>query len=107
MFKQFTKAQSLVEYSIILAVVLAALMGMQLYMKRGLQAGVKVAADQLGSQESADVLINFKRQANTVSNTTALKSGVVRTQVSEGGSQTKATDITDTVVSSSVSTMQE
>ncbi len=43
--------QSLVEYSIILAIVGAALMGMQMYMKRGIQAAIKVSADQLGPQQ--------------------------------------------------------
>jgi len=44
------KAQSWVEYSIILAIVVAALASMQIYMKRGIQAVIKNSADGLGGQ---------------------------------------------------------
>ena len=51
---QFTKktmGQSIAEYSILIAVVTAALLAMQLYMKRGIQAAVKHSTDQFGTQD--------------------------------------------------------
>lgn len=102
------KSQSLIEYSLILAIVGTALMGMQVYMKRGIQAAVKVSADQLGSQQSQQVLINFRRQTNSVTTTSGSRSGSVETQVSAGGAQNRSTDTTSTSSgsSSSVSTQE-
>lgn len=45
------KAQSITEYVILIALITAALSGMTLYMRRGIQAGIKVVADELGSQQ--------------------------------------------------------
>lgn len=101
------KAQSLIEYSLILAIVGAALIGMQLYMKRGLQGVVKTAADQLGTQEGAQVLINFRRQASSISVTNESRAGSVETHVSRGGAQTKNIDTTSTSRGSSTSVSQQ
>lgn len=38
------------EYAVLIGIVAAALLAMQIYAKRGLQAGLKTAADQIGSQ---------------------------------------------------------
>ena len=43
------RASSLLEYSIMFAIVVSALMGMQTYMKRGVQGVVKSTADELGA----------------------------------------------------------
>ena len=40
-------AQAFAEYAILLGIVAAAILGMQLYAKRGIQAGIKMAADQM------------------------------------------------------------
>ena len=39
--------QAIVEYAIVLGLIVAAVLGMQVYAKRGIQAGLKGAADQL------------------------------------------------------------
>lgn len=39
--------QAITEYAILIGVVVAALLGMQVYAKRGLQAGIKATADHL------------------------------------------------------------
>jgi len=44
-------AQSIAEYSLFLTLVAAALLTMQVYMKRGFQGVLKFAADEVGSQE--------------------------------------------------------
>ena len=43
------RGQSMAEYAIVLTVVIGAIVAMQLYVKRGLQANVKDVADQVGS----------------------------------------------------------
>ncbi len=86
------KAQSLIEYALILAIVAAALMGMQAYMKRGIQAAVKLSADQLGEQQ---VTINSQRESNTVSTSTDRKFGTVSMQESLEGAQTSNINTTD------------
>jgi hypothetical protein len=47
------KSQSLTELSMVFLVVAAALFSMQVYMKRGIQAGVAATADLLGPQQKA------------------------------------------------------
>jgi Flp pilus assembly pilin Flp len=60
------KGQSTLEYAIIIAVVVAALVGMQVYMKRGLQGKIKEATDQIGEQFSPDhTYINSTIISNT------------------------------------------
>lgn len=39
--------QAIVEYAIVVGLIVAAILGMQVYAKRGIQAGIKGAADQL------------------------------------------------------------
>gem|GEM_PF-915671 len=41
------QAQATAEYALLIGVVTAAMLGIQLYAKRGIQAGVKAAADQM------------------------------------------------------------
>ena len=47
------KGQSTLEYAIIIMVVIAALLTMNAYMKRGLQGKLRDASDQIGEQFSA------------------------------------------------------
>lgn len=46
-------AQVIFEFAIVLALVALALVMMQLYLKRGIQAGIKIAADELGLQQDS------------------------------------------------------
>lgn len=46
------KAQSTLEYAVIIAVVVAALIAMQAYFKRGLQGKIRTASDDIGEQYS-------------------------------------------------------
>ena len=48
--------QGILEYALILGVVIAALVAMQFYIKRGIQAATKVVADQLGDQSTPEIL---------------------------------------------------
>jgi len=53
--KKNTRAQSIAEYVVLIGVVsLALIMGMQVYMKRGIQAVIKTSADEMGSQKDTE-----------------------------------------------------
>ena len=47
--------QTLLEYTILISITATALMGMTIFMKRGIQSVVKLTADQLADQNAADV----------------------------------------------------
>lgn len=46
----FKKGQSILEYSVMLACIIAALVGMQIYVKRGISGGLRNSADMIGKQ---------------------------------------------------------
>lgn len=48
------RGQSTLEYGLVIAVVVAALIAMQAYFKRGLQGKLKQASDDIGEQYSPD-----------------------------------------------------
>ncbi len=56
--------QVVFEFAIILAIVAVALAMMQLYLRRGIQAGIKIAADELGQQSGS---VELDMEAGTVS----------------------------------------
>lgn len=49
------KAQSTAEYAILISLVIAAVMAMQVYVKRGFQGGIKFATDKLKATNRADL----------------------------------------------------
>jgi hypothetical protein len=51
MKKNKSNGQSMVEYAFIIGIVVTALLVMQVYMKRSIQAVVKTASDELGGQD--------------------------------------------------------
>ena len=56
----YNKAQSLTEYIMIVMLVVAALAAMQVYMKRGIQASFKAAADELAITDSVSRKRSYK-----------------------------------------------
>jgi len=44
------RGQSILEYAVLIGVVVAGLIGMQIYLKRGMMGGIKKSADSIGSQ---------------------------------------------------------
>ena len=48
------KGQSTLEYAMIIAVVVGALLAIQIYMKRGLQGRLRESSDQIGEQFDAN-----------------------------------------------------
>lgn len=85
----------------IFLVVIAALMTMQAYMKRGIQAAVKAQADLLGPQQAATG--SSRRTTSTSSVSPESKSGTTTKRVSRGGAQSISDSSTIGRSSSSVS----
>lgn len=69
------KAQSTLEYGVIIAVIVAALVAMQVYLKRGVQGRLRQASDDIGEQFSPGY----------TSGTTTTKSDVKSTETVTGG----------------------
>lgn len=65
------KGQSTLEYALIIAVVVAGLLAMQIYMKRGVQGKLRESIDEIGEQYSAgDVTAKYTTEQLTDMNTT-------------------------------------
>mgnify|MGYP001588876000 CR=1 FL=1 len=86
------KAQVILEYIVVLSIVALALAAMQLYLRRGIQAAIKVAADEVGEQGEAQE-IDPEKGTKTSSNIHQFTHGsgaqakaAQRTRVSQGGS---------------------
>ncbi len=77
------RGQNIIDYSIIISIVAIALATMQPYIRRGIQATIKVAADQLGPQYQQ----NPQTDSRVNSETSLATSNVNRLRVFEGGSQ--------------------
>lgn len=80
------KGQSIIEYAVILGLVVAGLTAMQVYIKRGLQAAIKVAADELGPQEKAEEL-DPQKGTKAASEINTRTRSIQRVRLLKGGSQ--------------------
>lgn len=58
MMRSWHRGQAIAEYAILFGIVTMAILGMQVYAKRGLQASVKQFADQIGPQQDGLVDTN-------------------------------------------------
>lgn len=79
------RGQSTLEYGVIIAVIVAALIAMQFYLKRGVQGRLKQAADDTGEQYTP---------LNTTSNITTT-STVTSTETVVGGTNPTTTTVSD------------
>lgn len=109
MFKHLTnkKAQSTLEYAILIIIIIGALLAVQTYIKRGIQGKMKQSSDDIGDQYSPDNTRVVKR--TTVSSNTieefggAAGQGVSKTSYAPGNSEKTST----TEASSIINTMRE
>jgi len=70
MLSRKEKAQSTLEYAIIIAVVVGALLAMQTYIKRGIQGKLQASTDSIGEQYSAGITtVKYITQDNGPSET--------------------------------------
>jgi len=94
------EGQAFVEYAILFAVVAAALLGMQLYAKRGIQASIRMVTDRIGSQSDGIQFESRDRQDKVIasagfvlardSSTTAVSDQTLATAAVPGGSLSTA-----------------
>ncbi|MCP3685697.1 MAG: hypothetical protein GY861_23875 [bacterium] len=99
MFKKFRKikGQSTVEYAVLIAIVIAALISIQMYIKRGVQGRLKSAADDIGDQYSTGNT-NYSRRVHTLGNSQEkFESGVQSTKII-GDGETTYTTITSEIL---------
>ena len=89
------RAQSTLEYALMIAVVVGALIAMQVYVKRGLQGKLKDSTDQIGEQYSPGYTTGHEEVSTTTSTQESLASGITNTTSTTN--QDKNTDDTTTV----------
>ncbi len=78
-----SRGQSTLEYALIVAVVVGALLAMQIYMKRGMEGRMRKASDDIGKQFEADkTTVTHK---TTKSGTTVEETASGATTVYAGG----------------------
>ena len=69
MFKKIRnlKGQSTLEYAILIIIIIAALITLQAYIKRGVQGRLQSSTDTVGDQFSTAANANYYKQTNTAS----------------------------------------
>ena len=87
MLIRMKKAQSLLEYTILMVIILAAFLTMQVYVKRGFQGRWKGAVDDLGEQYDPQFVDSAIRQTMVSESSTQVRS------VREGGVTVTKDDI--------------
>ncbi|MGD0336989.1 MAG: hypothetical protein ABSB18_07855 [Candidatus Omnitrophota bacterium] len=91
-----SRAQSILEYVVIIGVVSAALATMQLYLKRSVQSVVKVTADVMGSQGKGiiggELDPRYERKSIDIANISTETSGFNSSTISQGGNTSYATN---------------
>jgi len=93
--ERYAKAQSTAEYALVIAIVLAALVGMQTYVKRSLQAKLKGVADAVNfdTSPSGQALLQYEPYyANSSFDTT--RTGTETQGYTKGAATLTSTDTT-------------
>jgi len=95
-FLKNKKAQSTLEYAVLIIIVIGALLTIQIYIKRGIQGRLKGATDDISRDQFSPGNTNFVRKMITNSKTAeTFMGGVTKSQMIES-------DHTDEVYSSNV-----
>jgi Flp pilus assembly pilin Flp len=63
------RGQSVLEYAILMVIIIAALLTLQTYIKRGIQGRLRSATDDIGSQYTTSEGANWYKRVTTNSNT--------------------------------------
>lgn len=95
------KAQAISEYVLILFIVALALGAMKIYFQRGINAAVRLVADDIGSQEQAVQIINPRIITTSRSEIRSQKSDTTTTSIQDtdsGKERMVSIDSTDQVV---------
>ncbi len=92
MFKN-RKAQSTLEYAIIIAVVVAGLLAMQHYVKRGYMGRLKQGANELGDQFDPNAMSGTITKRSNIQTSTVVADKVTTTTYAAGSGENTTTDI--------------
>ena len=90
------RAQSTLEYAIIIAVVVGALVAMQFYLKRGIQGRVRQSSDDIGEQFSPKLTVS-NRTTNTSVDTHELVTGGTSPNTTTNTSQNQIRNVSENV----------
>lgn len=82
------KGQSVLEYAMIIAVVVAGLIAMQVYMKRGVQGKLRSSVDDIGAQFDAGNTNVTSHRSRTGTTVETVSSGVTNVSTGSGGEAT-------------------
>ena len=93
------RGQSTLEYVVLVAVVIAALLAMRVYMKRGVSGKLKSSTDSIGAQYSpTEVTADWKISSSSVRQEQSTSTGVsTTTNVVQDENQTKSGSETLTI----------
>jgi uncharacterized protein (UPF0333 family) len=89
MFKHNSRGQSTLEYVILLGFVVAALIAMGVYMKRGFQGKLRESTDQVGEQYDPMHTTSDYTTTSSMTQTEVTSSGGVSTTTISDNTQTK------------------
>lgn len=82
MRKRFSqKAQSTLEYAILIFVIIAALIAMQTYIKRGMQGKLRESTDQIGEQYSPGITTSDFTTTRDSQSDETVNAGVTSTEI--------------------------
>ncbi len=95
------RGQGIIEHVLLVGIVVAALLAMSVYIKRGIQGVIRVASDEIGRQEDAEE-IDPQKGTKTNSNLVTKTEGIERQRVFKGGSQER--DVERVSVSTGITT---
>ena len=74
-------AQSTLEYAILIGVIVAGLIGMQVYLKRGYQGKLRASADDMGDQFSAGYSTYSYKTTSKTNSTEQVKDEITTTTI--------------------------
>ena len=90
------RGQSVLEYAILMVIIIAALLTLQTYIKRGIQGRLKSATDDIGSQYTTANGSNYMKRITTNSSTTEATQAGVTSTVMRAPSTTNTYEYTST-----------
>lgn len=93
MLIRMKKSQSTLEYALLIAVVVGAFLGMQVYVKRGIQGRLKATADDMGEQYSPGETIGTLQVSVDTESTETLANGITTTTSTTAQLRTEDVDI--------------
>ena len=87
------RGQSTLEYAVLIVVIIAALIAMQVYLKRGIQGRVRESSDQIGEQFSPGYTVSNRATYVNSNQTEVQESGTTTTIMNTSQTTTGAENV--------------